>query len=110
MGRYGGGDIVDPGKATNLLPIAEDRHGLAGQRRGDESRDHCRVLGIGVLARPEDVEVAQRYGRKPVARVERLEIPLPGELVGDLPDDVGGDGEGGGEDVDPDAADDDDDD
>ena len=54
--------FVHVGEVARLLAVAVDRHRLAGGDRGDEERDHGRVLREGALPRAEDVEVAQHDG------------------------------------------------
>jgi hypothetical protein len=43
-----------------LLAITIDREQLVFETGGDEFRDDCSILTIGVLARPKDIEAAER--------------------------------------------------
>ena len=55
-----GDRVVDEAEVAGLLAVAVDDGGLTGERRGDEVRDDRGVLAVRVLARAEDVEVAER--------------------------------------------------
>src|SRR6188472_3481644 len=70
-----GDRVVDVGEVARLLAVAVDRHLLTGGDRGDEERDHGRVLGEGALPRPVDVEVPQHDG------LEGLVDPAEGAAV-----------------------------
>ena len=58
-------DVVDVGEVAGLLAVAVDASG-SPRRRRDEARDDRRILRDRVLARAEDVEVAQRHGLEAV--------------------------------------------
>ena len=73
-------DVVDVGEVAGLLAVAVDRHGLACVDRGDEARHDRGVLRSRVLARTEDVEVAERDRLEPVDARERDGVALRGEL------------------------------
>src|ERR1041385_5890100 len=49
---------------------------LAGEKRTNPARDHCGVCALGVLARPEDVEVAKPNRLHAVAAREHVGIEL----------------------------------
>jgi hypothetical protein len=53
-------DVVDVGEVARLLSVAEHRGWRPGHCRPKEERDDGRVRRGGALARPEDVEVAER--------------------------------------------------
>src|ERR687891_1305812 len=74
-------DVVDVREVTRLLPVVEDRHRLAGGDRRDEERDDRRVLRAGILARSEDVEVAQDDRLERVVHAREADaVALGGEL------------------------------
>src|ERR1035438_5826942 len=50
--------------------------------RRDEQRNHGRVLAVGILARAEDVEVANANRLEAIRRAERLAIQFAGQLGG----------------------------
>ena len=59
--------VVDVAEVARLLAVAVDGRRAPLQRRRDEVRDDRRVLRLRILARAEDVEVAQRHRLEAVA-------------------------------------------
>src|SRR6266550_5361634 len=51
--------VADVRKVSRLAPIVIDRRTLAAHVRGDEAWDRRGVRGTGILAWPEDIEVAK---------------------------------------------------
>jgi hypothetical protein len=74
-------DVVDVAEVARLRAVAEDARLLSGQRRGDELRDHGRVLRLRILARAEHVEVAQADGLEAVGARVDLHRDLAGQLA-----------------------------
>src|SRR3989454_10810605 len=52
-------DVVDVREVPRLGAVAVDLEGLAAEAPEDEPRDHRGVLGLRILTRAEDVEVAE---------------------------------------------------
>src|SRR5881628_4200693 len=84
--RRAGGEQVrvhhvrDVDEVAGLTPVAVDRGRLPRERRGDEARHHGGVLRLRILARAEDVEVAQDDRLEAVCRVEGDAVPFAREL------------------------------
>ena len=75
-------DVPHVGEVPALLAVAIDDGRLAGEQRGREAADDAAVGGAGILARAEDVEVAQAERLQPEQAVEDAEVVLAGELLG----------------------------
>src|SRR5437867_1662632 len=73
--------VLHVGEVARVLAVAEDARPLVGEQRLDEARDDRRVLGRGVLARPEHVEVAERHRLETVDPREHAAVELAGQLV-----------------------------
>ena len=68
--RFAVDDVVDVREVARLLAVAVDGHRLAVRDRADEARHDGGVLRHRVLARAEDVEVAERDDLHPVHAAE----------------------------------------
>ncbi len=75
-------DVVDVGEVARLLAVAVHLGAGAGEAGHREPRHDRRVLGLGVLPRPVDVEVAQRHRRHAVAAIHAGAVDLERELAG----------------------------
>ena len=73
-------DVVDVREVARLLAVAVDLERLALERQLEEARDDRRVLRLRVLARPEDVEVAQAHRLEAVEPREDAAVVLRREL------------------------------
>ena len=65
-------DVVDEAEVSRLPTVPVDRRRLLPEGRGDELRDDGGVVALRILARTEDVEVAQT---ERLDGVERREYP-----------------------------------
>ena len=81
MPVFGGGgqqvglhSVVHEAEVAAGLAIAIDAHGLALDHRRRPFWDHRRVGAVGVLARPEDIEVAQADGLEAVGAGEHAGV------------------------------------
>src|SRR5260370_652600 len=57
--QVGRDHVVDVGEVARLGAVAVHLQRLALLAPQDEARDHRRVLAVGILARPEHIEVAE---------------------------------------------------
>ena len=73
-------DVRDKREVARLGPVAEDDRRVAVQGGRDEQGDHGAILRIEVLARAEDVEVAQHHGLESIRPPERLAVGLARDL------------------------------
>src|SRR3989442_2437247 len=73
-------DVRDECEVARLLAVTEYHGSRAAERGGDEQRDNSAVLRLEVLARSENVEVAQDDGLKSVSAPEGLAVCLPSKF------------------------------
>src|SRR5207302_1615912 len=64
-------------EVTRLAAVTEDYGGPTAERGGDEQRHDGAVLRLEVLARSENVEVAQGDRLEPVSAPEGLAVRFP---------------------------------
>src|SRR6266404_9702595 len=72
--------VIDKCEVARLKSITINDRSFAVEQSSDESRDHRCVLGLGVLARAEDVEVAKRHDFETINMFEHTRVVLPHEL------------------------------
>ena len=76
--------VAHVAEIARLPPVAVDHRLPAGEHGRDEQRDHGRVGAVGVLPRPENVEVAQGDGFESVGGGECLAVKFRGQLGGGI--------------------------
>ena len=85
--QVGGHDIVDIEEVARLATVAEDERGFAARQARHELGNDRGVVAVGILPRPEHIEVAQHHGlQSPYAAPEQhvlLRRGLVGAVRGD---------------------------
>ena len=74
-------DVVHVREVPRLGPVSVDDGPFSGQSGCYEPGDGRRILGRGILAGPEDVEVPQGDGFDPMEFAQIVELELGGQFA-----------------------------